>query len=99
MQERPPRGYHRGMAIQSAHNLRQPPADLRPYGLRVSLNGNDPFQKLLGADWQREHWFATAAERDAALAEMSRRHEYSRPQDRPALVFTRVEKLADSRLR
>ncbi|MFM1885548.1 MAG: hypothetical protein RL026_705 [Pseudomonadota bacterium] len=87
------------MAIQSLHNLRQAPATLRPYGVRVSLNANDPFRKLLGPDWQREHWYATATERDAALEEMGRRHDYSRPLDRPALVFTRIEKLADSRLR
>ena len=37
------------------------------------------------------------AERDAALAEMSRKHEYSRPGDRPALLFEKVEKLAERR--
>ena len=80
------------MAIQSAHNLRsaQTPAS-RPFGVRVSLNLNDPFRKILGPDWQRLHWYATAAERDAALAEMSRRHDYSRPQDAPALVFSKVD--------
>jgi hypothetical protein len=43
------------------------------------------------------HWFHTAAERDAAMAEMSRKHEYSRPGDRPSLVYTKVENLASSR--
>lgn len=86
------------MAIQSAHNLANAPTrELRPYGLRVSLNGNDPFRKILGPDWQRVHWFATAEARDAALAEMSRKHEYSRATDRPALKFTKVENLAESR--
>ena len=86
------------MGISQAHNLRNPPAEaLRPYGIRVSLRPEDPFRKLLGADWHRFHWYTTAAERDAALAEMSRRHEYSRPGDRPALVFEKVEKLAESR--
>jgi hypothetical protein len=28
---------------------------------------------------------------------MSRRHEYSRKGDRPSLLFTKVEKLAESR--
>ena len=28
---------------------------------------------------------------------MSRRHEYSRATDRPALVFQKIEKLAESR--
>jgi hypothetical protein len=86
------------MAVQSAHNLRQPQTqEPRPYGVRVSLNSNDPFRKILGSDWQRMHWFTTAEARDAALAEMSRRHDYSRPKDAPALVFTKVEKLAESR--
>ena len=38
-----------------------------------------------------------SADRDAAMSEMSRKHEYSRPGDRPALVFTKVENLAASR--
>lgn len=86
------------MGIANAHNLaRGPAASALPFGLRVSLVPSDPFTKLLGADWQRTHWFATAAERDAALAEMSRRHEFSRPADAPAHVYTKVENLAASR--
>ena len=86
------------MGISNPHNLNQAPTiEPCPYGLRVSLRARDPFAKLCGADWQRSHWFRTAAERDAALAEMSRKHEYSRPGDRPALVFTKVENLAASR--
>jgi hypothetical protein len=83
------------MSIQSAHNLRTPQAQQpRPYGVRVSLRTNDPFRKILGPDWQRLHWYATGEDRDAALAEMSRRHDYSRPQDSPALVFTPVDTAA-----
>lgn len=83
------------MAIQSAHNLRQPQTPAQhPYGVRVSLLANDPFRKILGPDWQRVHWYATAEARDAALAEMSRRHDYSRPHDAPALVFTKIDTLA-----
>jgi hypothetical protein len=52
---------------------------------------------LLGVDWQKTHWYFTAAERDRALAEMSRRHEYSRAGDQPCLVFEKVENLAVSR--
>ena len=86
------------MGYSNAHNLIEPPVTLpRPYGVRVSLRANDPFTRLLGADWQRIHWFHTAAERDAAIVEMSRKHEYSRPGDRPALVYTKVENLAASR--
>jgi hypothetical protein len=54
------------------------------------LPAGDPFRKLLGEDWSRTHWYETAEERDAALAEMSRKHEYSRPGDRPALSFEKV---------
>ena len=57
----------------------------------------DPFRKLLGADWNKTHWYGTAAERDAALIEMSRKHEYSRPGDKPALKFDKVEKLHEIR--
>jgi hypothetical protein len=31
------------------------------------------------------------------MAEMGRRHEYSRRGDKPALIFQKVEKLAESR--
>jgi hypothetical protein len=86
------------MGISNAHNLRAPPIEkLRPYGIRVSLPPGDPFRKLLGPQWHRMHWFSSPQERDTALADMSRRHEYSRSGDRPALVFEKVEKLAESR--
>jgi hypothetical protein len=88
------------MALSQPQNLAHPDSGQpRPYGVRVSLLPGDPFRKLLGPDWNRTHWFETAAERDAALADMSRRHEYSRPGDRPALQFGKVEKLAESRAR
>ena len=86
------------MGISQAQNLRTPPVEmLRPYGIRVSLPPGDPFRKLLGPEWHRFHWYATQAERDAELAEMSRRHQYSRAGDKPSLVFQKVEKLAESR--
>jgi hypothetical protein len=86
------------MSISQPQNLRAPVIEkLRPYGIRVSLPLGDPFRKLLGPEWQRLHWYATSDERDAAIAEMSRRHEYSRSGDSPALVFQKIEKLAESR--
>ena len=76
------------MAIVHPHNLRNPDAAIqRPYGVRITLKAGDPFRKLLGADWNKTHWYGTAAERDAALIEMARKHEYSRPGDKPALKF------------
>lgn len=86
------------MAIAQVHNLRRPPTQgPRPYGVRVSLRPGDPFRAVLGAQWSRTHWYATAAQRDAQLADMSRKHEYSRPGDKPALQFEKVENLAASR--
>ena len=86
------------MAIVHPHNLHRPiVAQQRPYGIRISLREGDPFRHLLGPEWQKFHWYATARERDAALEEMSRKHEYSRTGDRPTLVFVKVEKLAESR--
>ncbi len=83
------------MNICQSHNLRNAPTPhSKPYGLRVSLKPGDPFAKLLGSDWSRTHWYATAAERDAALLEMSRKHEYSRPGDFPAHVYEKVVNLA-----
>jgi hypothetical protein len=52
---------------------------------------------MRGAEWHRIHWFATVAERDAGLVDMSRKHEYSRIGDKPALQFEKVENLAASR--
>jgi hypothetical protein len=86
------------MAIVAPHNLRRPDAGIqRPFGVRITLKSGDPFRKLLGADWNKTHWYGTALERDAALIEMSRKHEYSRPGDKPALKFDKVEKLHESR--
>ena len=86
------------MTTCHSHNLRAPASDApKPYGVRVSLRDGDPFRKLLGADWSRTHWFETMLERDAALAEMSRKHEYSRPGDRPALHYEKVVNLASRR--
>ena len=84
-------------AICQSHNLRRPVTQgPKPYGVRVSLRPGDPFRKIMGADWHRSHWYTTAAERDAALAEMSRKHEYSRIGDKPALLFEKIENLAVS---
>ncbi len=88
----------RRMGIANAQNLvRGVPVLPRPYGIRVSLRPGDPFAKLLGTDWQKTHWYFTAAERDQKLEEMARKHEYSRIGDQPALVFEKVENLSESR--
>ena len=96
--QHPHRKLPAAMGISQPQNLRIPPIEkLRPYGVRVSLPPGDPFRKLLGPEWHRLHWYPSPEERDAALAEMSRRHQYSRATDKPSLVFQKVEKLAESR--
>ncbi len=86
------------MGISNAQNLAHPPEPkLEPYGVRVRLRPGDPFARLVGSDWQKTHWYASAAERDRALEDMAREHEYSRIGDRPALVFEKTENLAQSR--
>jgi hypothetical protein len=79
------------MPIAHDHNLRQPLPAARPFGLRLRARRNDPFRRLVGDDWSREHWFATRAERDAALAQMSSRYLYFRPGDAPSLQFEKVD--------
>ena len=86
------------MAIAHTHNLHRPiTQQQRPFGIRITLRENDPFRVILGPEWQKYHWYATVVERDQALEDMGRRHEYSRRGDRPTLVFVKVEKLAESR--
>jgi len=84
--------------IANEHNLHLGPTPaVRPFGVRIKLRRGDPFRLLLGDDWQKLHWFASAEERDAALADMCRKHEYNRPGDQPALTFEKIERLAESR--
>jgi hypothetical protein len=78
------------MAISNEHNLNAPPPPARPFGIRVRLRARDPFTRLIGADWQKLHWFATERERDEALADMAARHPYSRRGDDPPLIYEKV---------
>ncbi len=75
------------MSIFHTHNLVTPLPQQKKFGIRVRTRSNDPFRQLVGADWSKEHWFATSHERDEALAEMSGRYVYFRPGDRPALDY------------
>jgi hypothetical protein len=84
------------MHISNEHNLSHPIAPRRPFGVRVSLRVGDPFARLVGEQWHREHWFATERERDAALADMSRRYPFSRIGDEPALCFEKVERRGEA---
>lgn len=88
------RAQAQSMDICHAHNLSSPPAASKPFGIRVSLAAGDSFARLLGKDWERLHWYATAEERDRALRDMAGEHLYSRRGDRPTLRFEAVERSA-----
>jgi hypothetical protein len=78
-------------SIVHDHNLRQPLPEQRPYGIRVRLRADDTFRNLLGDDWQKEHWFASRADRDAAFVQMSGRYVYFRPGDAPPMIFEKID--------
>ena len=80
------------MEICHPHNLSEPLDVPKPYGIRVSMLATDTFARLLGTGWHREHWYATAAERDAALKDMASEHLYSRAGDKPTLIFEPVDR-------
>jgi len=82
------------MEQSNPHNLSRPPpepATLR-FGIRVTMPPNDPLRRVLGNDWSKEHWFATREERDEALAEMARRHDFSRIGDIPSIRLDTLER-------
>jgi hypothetical protein len=79
-------------SICHPHNLAHAASTQGRFGIRVNLRNTDPFRKLVGDNWQKEHWFATATERDNALTEMSGRYVYFRPGDKPALNFEKIDK-------
>ena len=62
------------------------------FGIRVTLPPGDTFRNIAGNDWQAWHWFTDAASRDAAMADMARRHPYSRIGDEPRLVLEAVQR-------
>ena len=64
----------------------------RVYGIRMTLPDADPFQLVLGTEWTSFRWYATETERDNALTDMRREHEYSRLGDTPTLIYEKVER-------
>ena len=66
------------------------------FGIRVSAPANDPFTNLVGEDWNTTHWFATQPERDHAIQDMQREHEYSRRGDKPTLIFEAISRSANN---
>ncbi len=74
------------------HNLVRPDTAgaERPFGIKVSLPPGDTFERLLGRDWERLHWYATEAERDLAFQQMASRHGYYRSTDTATQVLEKL---------
>ncbi len=76
------------------HNLVDP--DIagreRRFGIRVTLPANDTLRNVVGDDWERLHWYPSAAERDAAFEKMAIRHGYYRTTDSPTQVLEKVDR-------
>ena len=74
------------------HNLVDPSTAgaERRFGIRVSLPAGDAMGKVLGRDWERLHWYASEADRDAAFANMATRHGYYRNTDAPTQVLEKI---------
>lgn len=82
------------MELSNPHNLRRAPpepATLR-FGIRVTMPANDPLRRVLGNDWQKEHWFASREERDERLRKMASRHAFSRIGDTPSIRLDAIER-------
>ena len=76
------------------HNLVEPETAgrVRNFGIRVTLPANDTLRRMLGDDWERVHWYATEAERDAAFDKMAERHGYYRKSDAPTQVLEKISR-------
>lgn len=74
------------------HNLvdQESAGIVKRYGIRVTLPPGDTFQRLLGENWETQHWYASAVERDTAIEQMARRHGYYRGTDNPTQVLEKI---------
>ncbi len=74
------------------HNLVDPgqAGRERNFGIRVTLPAGDTLRKVLGDDWERQHWYASEAERDAAFDNMAQRHGYYRKTDNPTQILEKI---------
>ena len=80
------------MAYCHKHNLVEPEkaGAERKFGIRVRLPAGDTFSKILGADWERVHWYVSERERDAAFDNMATRHGYYRTSDSPTQILEKI---------
>ena len=73
------------------HNRSRPASGLPlTWGIRLSLPEDDPMRPVLGVDWCQFQWFATQAERDAKIRQLTGPFAYYRSGDRPSYVIEKV---------
>ncbi len=65
----------------------------KAYGVKVELPDNDPFRMphLLGDEWTGTRWFATAAERDVAMAGIVKQPGNYRRGDTPSILVSAID--------
>ena len=76
------------------HNLVDPSTagQDRRYGIRVTMPRDDTLRNLIGDEWERFHWYPSAAERDRAFEKMTTRHGYYRRTDSPTQVLEKIDR-------
>lgn len=74
------------------HNLVDPSTAgvERCFGIRITLPPGDTFQRLLGTEWEKLHWFASESERDVAFDAMQERHGFYRTTDTPTQILEKI---------
>ena len=82
--------------LQRLAGMKQKDETTPLFGILVSAPANDPFTDLVGKDWSTTHWFSTQQERDRAIKDMQREHEYSRRGDKPTLIFAAIGRGANT---
>ena len=58
----------------------------------MTLPATDTLRKVIGDDWERIHWYATEAQRDAAFDRMAERHGYYRKTDEPTQILEKISR-------
>lgn len=74
------------------HNLVDPDSagNERRFGIRVTLPPGDTMQRILGDDWEKQHWYRSESERDRAFTDMATRHGYYRKTDTPTQILEKI---------
>lgn len=87
------------MNFHHTHNIVDPDNALadRRWGIRITLPASDPFTRLVGKDWTKEHWYPSESARNRALTDMQTRHGYYRIGDEVSLVFKPIQRSGEPR--